>query len=99
MLHIINQSPYRYNALTTCLRFALPGSAILFIEDGVIAVLKNSILVKQLRIAAQNHKLYALAPDLSARGLVEDCLPEITMIDDNGFVDLVIAYHPIQTWR
>ena len=37
MLHIVNKSHTERNALSSCLRLAQDGHALLLIEDGVIA--------------------------------------------------------------
>ena len=42
MLHIVNHSPLSSRNLASCLRFALPGDALLLIEDGVYAATTGS---------------------------------------------------------
>ena len=42
MLHTINKSPFEKNTLETCLRLADDGASILYIEDGVYSVVKNT---------------------------------------------------------
>lgn len=86
MLHIINQPA----ALENCLRFAKPGQAILFIENGVLAVLAGKL--------STDYILYALKPDLIARGITDNLPSNIQLIDYDGFVDLVARYTPIQSW-
>ena len=42
MLHIVNKSPHQARSLESCLRLALPGHAVLLIEDGVYAATAGS---------------------------------------------------------
>ena len=93
MLHIVNKSPHERNALASCLRVAQPGQALLLIEDGVIAATGPG-----LGDAASRLKVYALAPDLAARGLSAKVAPGITAIDYAGFVDLVAEHSTSQSW-
>lgn len=93
MLHIVNKSPNERNALASCLRVAQAGQALLLIEDGVIAATGQG-----LGDAASRLKVYALAPDLAARGLAAKLAPGITAIDYAGFVDLVAEHSTSQSW-
>jgi tRNA 2-thiouridine synthesizing protein B len=99
VLHIINKSPYDRPSLDSCLRLALDGSAILLIEDGVYATRKNSSAVERLQQALENHPVYALKPDLQARGIGQDSLIEgIELVDYDGFVKLATEYDKTQSW-
>ena len=68
VLHIINKSPYDRNSLDSCLRVIREGAAILLIEDGTYALRKNAAPADKLRAALEKHKIFALEPDLKARG-------------------------------
>ena len=99
VLHIINKSPYDRNSLDTCLRLARPGSAILLIEDGVYAVRAGSSAAATLQQALENHPVYALQPDLQARGVQPESLIDgIKMVDYDGFVELTTEYEKTQSW-
>ena len=99
VLHIVNKSPYDRNSLDTCLRLALAGSAILLIEDGVYAVRKHSSASEKVQQALQNHSVYALQPDLQARGVqAESLIDGIELIDYEGFVKLTTEYDKTQSW-
>ena len=93
MLHIVNKSPTERHALASCLRVAQDGQALLLIEDGVYAATGSA-----LAEAAQGLKVYALAPDLLARGLLGKVAAGITPIDYAGFVDLVAEHSTSQSW-
>jgi tRNA 2-thiouridine synthesizing protein B len=99
VLHIVNKSPYDRNSLDTCLRLALPGSAILLIEDGVYAARKPSSAADNLLQALENHPLYALQADLQARGLAAESLVDgVQLVDYDGFVKLTTEYDRTQSW-
>lgn len=90
MLHIINKSPFNSDAYMSCMRFAQTNDVILLIEDGVIAALQHAKMDQPV--------VYALEADLRARGLLDRVLPNIQLINYNGFVDLTVRHYPIQNW-
>lgn len=98
MLHIVNKSPFEKNALESCLRVAQPGHAVLLIEDGVYATARGGNAAEKLQKAAASLKLFALAPDIEARGLKERMIDGITLVDYAGFVDLVANHPSNQSW-
>ena len=98
MLHIVNKSPFEKTTLDSCLRIASPGSALLLIEDAVYAAGKGNRLEATMRQAAQTLEVYALAPDLAARGMGDTAIDGIRLIDYGGFVDLVAAHKTVQSW-
>lgn len=98
MLHIVNKSPYQSRTLESCLRLAQPGHAVLLIEDGVYAATAGSSLEARLREAGQQLKLYALQPDMDARGVSARALEGVTLVDYGGFVDLVAAHGTSHSW-
>ena len=99
VLHIVNKSPYDRNSLDTCLRLARPDSAILLIEDGVYAVQKNAAAADKLQQAMSQQRIYALEPDLQARGLNPDNMIDgISLVDYDGFVKLTTDYDKLQSW-
>ncbi|QKO21210.1 sulfurtransferase complex subunit TusB [Rhodoferax sp. BAB1] len=98
MLHIVNKSPTAARSLESCLRMALPGQAVLLIEDGVYAATTGSSSEAQLRAAAGKVKLYALKPDLDARGMSARALDNVTLVDYGGFVDLVAEHGTPNSW-
>jgi tRNA 2-thiouridine synthesizing protein B len=98
-LHTVNKSPFDKNALDSCLKFAQPGSAILLTEDGVYGAVKGTAAETKIRDALAKHKVYALGPDLRARGMAEDRVIEgVGLVDYAGFVDLVESNDKVQAW-
>jgi tRNA 2-thiouridine synthesizing protein B len=90
MLHIVNKTA----SLDVCRRFAQPGHAVLLIEDGVLAATRADLLGD----AAASLKVYALQPDLAARGMAGRVQPGITTVDYAGFVELVATHPNNQSW-
>ena len=97
VLHIVNKSPFDRNSLETCLRLARPGSAILLIEDGVYALRANTGAAESL--GNSELPVYALQPDIQARGLSEDSMIDgVALVDYDGFVQLATEYDKLQSW-
>lgn len=98
MLHTVNKSPFDKNSLETCLAHAVEGSAILMIEDGVYGALKGSAMAAKVQDAMGKFTLYALGPDLNARGIADKVIDGIKVIDYAGFVDLACENDKVQAW-
>ena len=98
MLHIVNKSPFENSTLDSCLRVAAKGAALLLIEDGVYAATKGSSAVDKLKKAMPGVSIYALWPDLEARGMQDAVLEGIKLVDYGGFVDLVAEHASVQSW-
>jgi tRNA 2-thiouridine synthesizing protein B len=98
MLHIVNKSPHDSNSFDSCLRLAAPGAALLLIEDAVYALVKGSDALKRLGEKSADLKLYALGPDLQARGLAERIGDLATIVGYDGFVDLVEEHGTPNSW-
>jgi tRNA 2-thiouridine synthesizing protein B len=98
MLHIVNKSPFDRGALEACFRFAREGSAVLLIEDGVYAATRDTAVAKQVEEALKNVSIYALAPDLEARGMQSRVMDGVRLVDYEGFVDLVVEHNAVQSW-
>jgi len=97
MLHIVNKSPQERNALDSCLRVA-QGGALLLIEDAVYAATRGNEAEAHLREALTRLKVYALAPDLEARGMADCLMDGVATVDYGGFVDLVVEHRNCQSW-
>lgn len=98
MLHTVNKSPFDHNTLETCLKFAKQGSAVLLIEDGVYAAVKETAVSKQVQDALKSVSIYALKPDLEARGMQNRVMDGVQLVDYGGFVDLVVEHNTVQSW-
>jgi tRNA 2-thiouridine synthesizing protein B len=98
MLHTVSKSPFDHNALDTCLRFARQGAAVLLIEDGVYAASRDTAVSKQVQEALKRVSIYALKPDVQARGMQNRVMDGVRLVDYAGFVDLVAEHDTVQTW-
>ena len=98
MLHIVNKSPYERNSLTSCLAHARKGAAVLLIEDAVYAATKGNAAEGPVVRAMQELPVYALGPDLEARGLRANVIDGVKVVDYSGFVDLVAEHRTSQSW-
>lgn len=96
LLHTINKSPFSHNALSECLRLCTDDAAIVLIEDGVYAALADAEWIEQ--ITARCCKIYALAPDIAARGLDDRIAAIVNIIDYADWVELCCTHTTIQSW-
>jgi tRNA 2-thiouridine synthesizing protein B len=98
MLHTVNKSPFEKNTLETCLAYAVKGSAVLLIEDGVYGAMKGTAVSEMVQQAMGDVTVYALEPDVKARGVAEKMMDGIKLVDYAGFVDLVTENDKVQSW-
>lgn len=97
MLHIVNKSASASNALQSALNHAAEG-VVLLIEDAVYAAARGDSANSLLAAAMPAVPVYALMPDLEARGLADRVLEGVKCIDYDGFVDLVVQHPNNQSW-
>jgi len=98
MLHTVNKSPFERNALESCLRHARKGDAVLLIEDGVYGAMKGTAFTPKVAAALRDVAVYALQPDIEARGIQNRVLDGVKLVDYGGFVDLATQHNPVQSW-
>ena len=99
MLHTVNKSPFEKNSLSSCLRLAWNGGAILLMEDAVYGALQGTSVSDEITNRSGDFNFYALGPDLAARGLSENPIIDgIEIIDYEGFVDLVVEHDAVNSW-
>ncbi len=95
MLHIIAKSPVELVMLDRI----DSGDTVLFIRSAVLAVLSGNILRERLNSMLIQNQLFALSPDLAARGILpEELLDGVGIIDYADFVELTIKHPIIQSW-
>ena len=99
-LHTVNRSPFEHGALEACLARVRAGSAVLLIEDGVLGALGASPAAARLEAcAAAEVELFALGPDLDARGIEPARLaPCVGVVDYAGFGQLVCRFARTVAW-
>ena len=98
-LHTINKSPFSHSTLASCLQVCAKNDGILLLEDGVFGALISSPCAHELTtLMAAGLKVYALQPDVNARGLGDKIRDDIVITDYNGFVQLSIDHSCVQSW-
>jgi tRNA 2-thiouridine synthesizing protein B len=98
MLHIVNKSHTQTSALASCLRLAKAGQALLLTEDAVYAATQAGASSSGIAGAMKQLKVYALQPDVDARGMAGKLVDGVTAVDYAGFVDLVAEHPTNQSW-
>ncbi len=99
MLHTVNKSPYSSDSLNVCLGYLQAGDSVLLIEDGVYAAMKSGSSAATLTSGMSNAKVYALGPDLKARGIASDALVDgVEVVGFDGFVKLAAESDKVQSW-
>lgn len=98
-LHTVNKSPFDRPSLSSALGHCLPGDAVILIEDAVVGARKGTGFATLIEQSLGQCKIYAMGPDLDARGLkAEDLVAGIETVDYGGFVDLAAAHARTQSW-
>lgn len=99
ILHSVNKSPFNQNTLMQCLDIIDHNHALILIEDGCYGALKSSPAIKTLQDKQeQGLQVYALTDDINTRGLSDNLLETITLIDMAEFVELCCNYSSTQSW-
>ena len=98
MLHTVNKSPFEHSALDSCLRYARQGASVLLIEDGVYAAARDTAVAHKMQEALKRVQVYALKPDVEARGMQNRVMDGVRLVDYGGFVDLVVEHNAVQAW-
>jgi len=96
-LHTVNKSPFERSSMATAFGHVSQGDTVLMIEDGVFGGRKGTAFAKTIEDARCD--VYALGPDLAARGLkTEDLVVGVKVVGYDGFVDLVAAHARVCAW-
>ncbi|KAA0875448.1 sulfurtransferase complex subunit TusB [Nitrincola tapanii] len=89
-LHTFNTSPREQALMHTCCQAMAATDALLLLENGVYWLRPQAF--EKIR----HLKVYALIPDLQARGL--QAPDSVIPIDDAGFVALCVEYNKVVSW-
>ncbi|WP_213993229.1 sulfurtransferase complex subunit TusB [Sodalis sp. dw_96] len=95
MLYTLSRSPYACD-LASLLLTARSGDDLLLMQDGVIAGLTGTSVLKKLIAAPLG--LYALDVDVAARGLIAHFSDKIAVIGYNEFVALTVKQPQQMAW-
>ena len=98
-LHTVNKSPFQNQTLISCLGHAMPGDAVLMIEDGVYGAMSGNAMSEVVAGMGASIKLFVLGADLAARGIDAGRVAEgITSVDYDEFVDMAASHDRVQNW-
>jgi len=92
-LFTINKAPSS-KLLDSCLRTAMSGDCILFIEDGVY----HGISAKALSRIPEDIDVYSLKEDIIARGLVDRAKDRSQSANYRRFVQLCTEHSKVVSW-
>lgn len=92
ILHIVSVSPLASTGFADCLGMASPNDAIILIENGVYAAISPQI------IAPAPCPIFVLEADLTARGLTQQKLKNIKLVDYSGWVELTATFPKSLSW-
>lgn len=97
VLHLLQGSAA--GGLDACLARAVAGDTVVLMENAVYASIKGGRWAQRLAAAGPELRLFALAPDLSGRGLSpSEIVAGIELLDYTGLVELSCEYAVIQSW-
>jgi sulfur relay protein TusB/DsrH len=94
-LHIVNGSPDS-GALARCLHAASAGDTVLLIGNGSYSA--DARAFERFRSKGRGIAWCILADDVRSRSLMDRLAAGIALVEDDGFVDLVVAHQPIVSW-
>ncbi|WP_415896236.1 sulfurtransferase complex subunit TusB [Neptuniibacter sp. QD72_48] len=96
ILHLLNKSHNNTQLLNRMLASVKEKDTVLVIEDGVYAALSaNASLFSDL---PESCKLFALEPDVSARGITDKLSTRFTLATDEQFVELSCKMNKVVSW-
>lgn len=99
-LHTYNKSLNAGEArFQNCLRMLAPGDSLLLLEDGVYLAAQLREGTPGRSLIPQGVKLYALAPDVAARGISGKIPVDISGVDYTGFVQLCLSHPRVVNWN
>jgi tRNA 2-thiouridine synthesizing protein B len=98
-LHTVNKSPFSHTALNSCLTVCGPDDGVILLEDGIYGAMASAPSHTQLKeILARGIRVYALKPDVDARGIGEKLMAEVELADYEKFVQLSVQHRCVQSW-
>lgn len=95
VLHTLNRGPAS-NSLQQCLAQLSAGDALVLLGDGVYCALAGTAEIDQLLVRGAS--IYALAPDVTARGLQDRCAGTVELIDFEQLATLSESFARQLAW-
>ena len=97
-LHTLNKADPGHPAARCCLSAVSTGDALLLIEDGCYALLRDDFTASLPACIDPARNLYALAEDLAVRGISDKIPSAINVIDYTEFVGLCLTHDRVINW-
>jgi tRNA 2-thiouridine synthesizing protein B len=98
-LHTWNKAEAQAEALALCLATLAPGDALLLLEDAVYLTDATGIAALRAKMTHPDAtSLYALAPDLAARGISARISPLVHVVEYPDFVALSLQHARVVSW-
>ena len=98
-LHTWNKADASAEALRLCLATFAPGDALLLLEDAVYLAGEPAATRLHEALAARGAAaLFALAPDLAARGISARISPHVNAVEYTDFVALSLQHARVVSW-
>jgi tRNA 2-thiouridine synthesizing protein B len=95
MLHLIFSAPLD----TTLLQRIGSDDAVLFLENAVLYLLKNSKNHLSIKKILTTQRLFVLVSDIETRGISHaELIPEVSIIDYSDWVNLTTQHPKVQSW-
>jgi tRNA 2-thiouridine synthesizing protein B len=99
-LHTYNKSLGAGEArLQNCLRMLASGDSLLLLEDGVYLAAQLQAGTPLRGLIPQGVTMYAMHPDLTARGISGKIPEDFSGIDYAGFVQLCLTHPRVVNWN
>jgi tRNA 2-thiouridine synthesizing protein B len=95
-LHTWNKPDHTHPSLQLCKDCMQSGDALLLLEDGVYLLLSEAFHLWMSNNPALH--FFALAPDLTARGISDRIPPALNPVDYSGFVSLSLQHDKVVSW-
>jgi tRNA 2-thiouridine synthesizing protein B len=64
----------------------------------VYAAARDTAVAQRMKEALKRVQVYALKPDVEARGMQDRVMDGVRLVDYEGFVDLVVEHNAVQSW-
>jgi tRNA 2-thiouridine synthesizing protein B len=98
MLHIVNKSATERSSLESCLAYGHQRFCRVADRRRGLRGDEGNAAAAKIQAAMADLKIYALGPDLAARGMAGRVLDGVNVVDYGGFVDLVAEHSNCQSW-
>ena len=59
---------------------------------------RRALVAQKIEEALKRVQVYALKPDVEARGMQNRVMDGVRLVDYGGFVDLVVEHNAVQSW-